>query len=117
MIAMLQKANHITDKALAVAQDWKKASERFESQANELRTIAETNGRHRDEAIALAKHFAGEVDRLSTRPDLWPLIQALERARWKRKWSEVKAARKALEAHLGKRPSDPLFPEGKAAEK
>jgi hypothetical protein len=40
---------------------------------------------------------------------LWPLIQALERACWSRKWSAVKKARKALEAHIGKRPHDPLF--------
>lgn len=40
---------------------------------------------------------------------LWRLIQALERAAWGRKWSEVKQARKALEQVLGKRPHDPLF--------
>lgn len=48
-------------------------------------------------------------DPWKVQPKLWPLIQALERACWKRKWSEVKAARKALEAEIGDRPHDPLF--------
>jgi hypothetical protein len=42
---------------------------------------------------------------------LWPLIQALERACWSRKWSHVQAARRGLELHIGRRPHDPLFKE------
>jgi hypothetical protein len=37
----------------------------------------------------------------SSKPDLWPLIIALERAAWSRKWASVKLARRALEAALG----------------
>lgn len=44
-----------------------------------------------------------------TPEDQWRLIQALERAAWSRRWSDVKKARKALEAVLGPRPHDPLF--------
>lgn len=40
---------------------------------------------------------------------LWPLIQAIERAAWRRKWSELQQARKVLEAAIGPRPHDPLF--------
>jgi hypothetical protein len=40
---------------------------------------------------------------------VWLLVQALERAAWSRRWSDVKKARRALEKELGKRPHDPLF--------
>lgn len=46
---------------------------------------------------------------MPTNQELWVLIQAAERAAWKRKWSELKTARKALEAVIGPRPSDPVF--------
>jgi hypothetical protein len=35
---------------------------------------------------------------------MWLKIQALERACWSRKWADIKRARKAIEADLGKRP-------------
>lgn len=41
--------------------------------------------------------------------EIWRLVQALERAAWSRRWSDVKKARKALEHVLGPRPHDPLF--------
>jgi hypothetical protein len=59
--------------------------------------------------------FEAMLTQMPSAGDLWPLVQTLERACWKRKWSEVTAARKALEARLGKRPSDPLFADVQAA--
>lgn len=47
--------------------------------------------------------FSGEQVTHSVDP-LWLKIQALERACWSRKWSDIKRARKAIEADLGKRP-------------
>lgn len=47
--------------------------------------------------------------RVMDKDKVWVLIQTLERAAWSRRWSDVKKARKALEAVLGPRPHDPLF--------
>jgi hypothetical protein len=44
---------------------------------------------------------------------LWPLIQALERAAWHRRWAAVRKARKELERVVGPRPRDPLFDDKK----
>lgn len=60
--------------------------------------------------VFLAWHrgeFAGEQVTHSVDP-LWSKIQALERACWSRKWSDIKRARKAIEADLGKRPEATL---------